>query len=246
MLVFNMTDWKDRTRLLLKDEKLSVLENSHVLIVGTGGVGAYTAEMLCRAGIGKLTLVDGDTIEQTNRNRQLPALLSTEGEWKTEVLKRRFLDINPELKIITINEFLSEEKTEQDLDMDKYDYVVDAIDTISPKIFLIIEVLKRKLPLVSAMGAGGKLDPSKIQVGDMSKTSQCALARSIRKRLNRHGVYKGFKTVFSTEIPLENTSRADGKFKYKITTVGTISYMPAVFGCWCAAVCIEDLMNMKN
>ena len=238
-----MTDWKDRTRLLLKDEKLSILENSHVLIVGTGGVGAYSAEMLCRAGIGKLTLVDGDKIELTNRNRQLPALISTEGEWKTEVLKRRFLEINPELKIITINEFLSEDKTKQVLDMDKYDYVIDAIDTISPKVFLIIEVMRRNIPLVSAMGAGGKLDISKIQVADISKTSQCALARAIRKRLRKHGVYKGFKAVFSSEIPLEDVSREDGKSQFKRTTVGTISYMPAVFGCWCAAVCIDDLVG---
>ena len=238
-----MTDWKDRTRLLLKDEKLSILENSHVLIVGIGGVGAYSAEMLCRAGIGKLTLADGDKIELTNRNRQLPALISTNGEWKTEVLRQRFLDINPELQLITISEFLSEDKTKQVLDMSEYDYVIDAIDTISPKVFLIIEVIKRKIPLVSAMGAGGKLDLSKIQVADISKTSQCALARSIRKRLSKHGVYKGFKTVFSTEIPLKNTSREDDKTQFKRTTVGTISYMPAVFGCWCAAVCIEDLVN---
>ena len=238
-----MTDWKDRTRLLLKDDRLSILEKAHILVVGVGGVGAYAAEMLCRAGVGKLTLVDGDKIEATNRNRQLPALLSTEGEWKTEVLKNRFLDINPELQITTINEFLSDERTAQVLDMARYDYVIDAIDTMSPKIFLIIETLKRRIPLVSAMGAGGKIDPSKVCVADISKTHQCALASAIRKRLRKHGISTGFKAVFSTEISMENVSREDTQSQYKRTTVGTISYMPAVFGCWCAASCVEGLRN---
>jgi len=235
-------DWKDRTRLLLRDKKLSILENAHVLVVGVGGVGAYAAEMLCRAGIGKLTLVDGDTIDSTNRNRQLSALISTEGEWKTEVLKSRFLDINPELQINVVNEFLSDEKTAQVLDLNRYDYVIDAIDTISPKVFLIIETLKRNIPLVSAMGAGGKIDPAKIQVADISKTYYCPLASCIRKQLRRHNVFTGFKAVFSIENRMDNVLRED-RLEYKRTTVGTISYMPAIFGCWCASVCIGDLMK---
>jgi tRNA A37 threonylcarbamoyladenosine dehydratase len=240
-----MTDWKDRTRLLLREDKLSILENAHVLIIGVGGVGAYAAEMLCRAGVGKLTLVDGDKIESTNRNRQLPALISTEGEWKTEVLKNRFLDINSNIQIVTINEFLSDEKIAQVLNTDKYDYVIDAIDTISPKTFLIIETLKRNIPLVSAMGAGGKIDPSKLAVADISNTYQCSLASSIRKRLKKHGITTGFKAVFSTEISLENISRANDESQFKRTTVGTISYIPAVFGCWCAAVCICSITNYE-
>ena len=238
-----MTNWKDRTRLLLKENKLSILENAHILVVGVGGVGAYAAEMLCRAGVGKFTLVDGDKIESTNRNRQLPALISTEGEWKTEVLKNRFLDINPDIQVVTINEFLSDERIAQVLDAAKYDYVIDAIDTISPKIFLIIETLKRNIPLVSAMGAGGKLDPSKVAVADISKTYQCPLASSIRKRLKKNGITTGFKAVFSTEIALENVSRKDNQSQYKRTTVGTISYMPAIFGCWCAGVCIGEITS---
>jgi len=238
-----MTDWKDRTRLLLKENKLSILENAHILVVGTGGVGACAAEMLCRAGVGKLTLADGDKIESTNRNRQLPALISTEGEWKTEILKNRFLDINSDIQIITINEFLFNERITQVLDADKYDYVIDAIDTISPKIFLIIETLKRNIPLVSAMGAGGKIDPSKVIVADISKTYQCSLASSVRKRLKKHGIETGFKAVFSTEIPLENVSRENNQSQFKRTTVGTISYMPAIFGCWCAAVCIDTIIK---
>ena len=234
-------DWKDRTRLLLKEDKLNILEQSHVLIVGLGGVGAYAAEMLCRAGVGKLTLVDGDNVELTNRNRQLPALISTEGQPKTEILKQRFLDINPTIELTIINEFLHDEKIAAVLDSNNYDYVIDAIDSISPKTFLIMEAFKRKIPLVSAMGAGGKLDPSKIRIADISKTYQCALAAVIRKRLKKHGIYKGVKSVFSTEIQQEDASREDEQSQYKRTTLGTISYMPALFGCWCAYACIDDL-----
>ncbi|MDR1181085.1 MAG: tRNA threonylcarbamoyladenosine dehydratase [Bacteroidales bacterium] len=239
-------DWKDRTRLLLKEDKLSILEQAHVLVVGLGGVGAFAAEMLCRAGIGTFTLVDGDTVEATNRNRQLPALFSTEGKRKVEVLKERFTDINPAVRIHVVDEFLCGEKTAQILDGNKYDYVVDAIDTLSPKIFLILETLKRTLPLVSAMGAGGKLDPSKIQACDISKTYQCSLASIVRKRLRKHGITHGFQAVFSTETVPDNVSREDMTSQFKRTTMGTVSYMPAMFGCWCASVCIDHLMKKGN
>ena len=238
-------DWKDRTRLLLQDDAIKILEQSHVLVVGLGGVGAYAAEMLCRAGIGKLTLIDGDNVEMTNRNRQLPALISTEGLPKTEVLKQRFLDINPNIELNILNEFLQDEKIASVLDADKYNYLVDAIDSISPKVFLIAEAVKRNIPLVSAMGAGGKLDPSKIQIADISKTHQCSLAAVVRKRLKKHGITKGVQSVFSTEIPQENTSREDTESQYKRTTMGTISYMPAMFGCWCASACINNLIRNK-
>jgi len=235
-------DWKDRTRLLLKD-RLSALENAHVLVVGLGGVGAYATEMLCRAGIGTLTLVDADTVDCTNRNRQLPALISTEGRLKTDIMQERLLDINSDLKLHILSEFLRDERIAEVLDMNRYDYVVDAIDSLSPKTFLIVETLKRNIPLVSAMGAGGKIDPSKVRVADISKTYCCPLACYVRKRLRRMGITNGFKAVFSTEIRMDNVSREDGQSQYKRTTVGTISYMPAVFGCWCASVCINDLIN---
>ena len=237
-----MTDWKDRTRLLLKD-RLFLLESAHVLVAGLGGVGAYAAEMLCRSGVGKLTLIDADVVDSTNRNRQLPALLSTEGRLKTEVMQERLLDINPEIKSIIISEFLKDERIAEVLDLDKYDYVVDAIDSLSPKTFLIAEALKRAIPLVSAMGAGGKIDPSKVQVADISKTYQCHLASYIRKRLRKMGITEGFKTVFSTEGKMQGAEREDTVLEYKRTTIGTISYMPAVFGCWCASVCINDLIK---
>jgi tRNA A37 threonylcarbamoyladenosine dehydratase len=235
-------DWKDRTRLLLKD-KLSILENAHVLVVGLGGVGAYAAEMLCRAGVGTLTLIDADTVDCTNRNRQLPALISTEGRLKTEVMRERLLDINSELKLHILSEFLRDERIAEVLDLHPYDYVVDAIDSLSPKTFLIAETLKRNIPLVSAMGAGGKIDPSKVQVADISKTHQCHLASYIRKRLRKMGITQGFKAVFSTEEPLQDVEREDTTSEFKRTTIGTISYMPAIFGCWCASVCINDLIS---
>ena len=236
-----MQDWKDRTHLLLKD-KLSILENAHVLVVGLGGVGAYTAEMLCRAGIGTFTLIDADTVDCTNRNRQLPALISTEGKLKTEVMQERLLDINSEVKLHIFSEFLRDERIAEVLDMHRYDYVVDAIDSLSPKTFLIVETLKRNIPLVSAMGAGGKIDPSKVKVADISKTEQCPLASYIRKRLRKMGITTGFKAVFSTEEQMPNANRDDIVSEFKRTTVGTIAYMPAIFGCWCASVCIRDLM----
>ena len=235
-------DWKDRTRLLLKD-KLSILESAHVLVVGLGGVGAYAAEMLCRAGIGTLTLIDADTVDCTNRNRQLPALISTKGKLKTEVMRERLLDINSDLQLHIFSEFLRDERIAEVLDIAPYDYVVDAIDSLSPKTFLVAETLKRNIPLVSAMGAGGKIDPSKVQVADISKTHQCHLASYIRKRLRKMGITQGFKAVFSTEEPMQNVEREDTTSEFKRTTIGTISYMPAIFGCWCAAVCVRDLVR---
>ncbi len=234
-------DWNDRTRLLLGDKKLTVLQQSHVLIVGLGGVGAYAAEMLCRAGVGKLTLVDGDTIDTSNRNRQLPALISTKGEYKTDVLKKRFLDINPEIQLTLVNEFICDERIEAIVSMAKYDYIVDAIDSISPKTFLLVEAVKQNIPIVSAMGAGGKTDPSKIQLADISKTHQCPLAACIRKRLKKLGIQTGIQAVFSTEKNKEEATREDFDSKYKRTTCGPISYMPALFGCWCASACIDTL-----
>ncbi|MCL2131581.1 MAG: tRNA threonylcarbamoyladenosine dehydratase, partial [Lentimicrobiaceae bacterium] len=207
--------------------------------------GAYAAEMLCRAGIPMLTLIDADVVDCTNRNRQLPALISTQGRLKTEVMRERLLDINPELKVVILSEFLRDERIAEVLEMDKYDYIIDAIDSLSPKAFLIAEALKRNIPIVSAMGAGGKIDPSKVQVADISKTHQCHLASYMRKRLRKMGITKGFKAVFSTEEQMPNSDREDSASEFKRTTVGTISYMPAVFGCWCASVCIRELVELE-
>ncbi len=235
-----MSDWLDRTNLLLGPQNLEKLKNANVLVVGLGGVGAVAAEMICRAGVGKMTIADGDIVEITNRNRQLPALKSTEGRPKTEILAQRLLDINPGLELNSVFEFVRDERAVELLKSQSFDYVVDAIDTLSPKVFLIHHALELGLNLVSSMGAGGKIDPSKVAVTDISKSYNCKLARMIRKRLNKLGIKKGFKVVFSPEEVDENAIRLE-EGQNKKSSVGTISYMPAVFGCFAASVVIRDL-----
>jgi tRNA A37 threonylcarbamoyladenosine dehydratase len=236
-------EWLTRTELLLGNEKLEKLQSANVLVIGLGGVGAYAAEMICRAGVGSMTIVDGDTIHPSNRNRQLPALKSTEDLPKAEVMGQRLLDINPDLKLTVIQEYLKDEKVIEVLEKG-YDYVVDAIDTLSPKIFLIYHSLKRKYKLVSSMGAGGKFDPTRVSVADISQTTNCSLARILRKRLHRLGIRDGFTAVFSPElidkgriVPVENEMN-------KASVVGTISYMPAAFGIACASVVIRELAGL--
>lgn len=234
-------NWLARTELLLGTEKIAKLKNSHVLVVGLGGVGAYAAEMLCRAGIGKMTIVDGDNIEVSNINRQLPATLSNVGKMKADILAQRFVDINPEIEIEVINEYLRVERMLEILQK-PYDYVVDAIDTLSPKVYLIFHSLQLGLKIVSSMGSGGKINPELVKTTDISKSYNCKLARMLRKRLGRLGVRKGFKVVFSAEeIPDEAVLIEEGINKKSV--VGTISYMPPVFGCHIAAVVINDLIN---
>ena len=194
-----MTDWLTRTELLLDEEKLKKLKNSSVLVVGLGGVGSWAAEMICRAGVGCMTIVDGDNVHPTNRNRQLPALKSTEGLAKAEVMGQRILDINPDIRLTVIQEYIKDDRMREILDR-SYDYVVDAIDTLSPKIFLIYHSLQRKLPLVSSMGAGGKFDPARVNISDISETTDCSLARILRKRLHRLGIREGFTAVYSAEV----------------------------------------------
>lgn len=235
-------NWLDRTELLFGKEKLEKLKKSHVLIVGLGGVGAYAAEQLCRAGIGRMTIVDGDVVENTNRNRQLPALISNSGKPKAEILAVRFRDINESIELEIVNDYISGEKTLELLNSQKFDYVIDAIDTLSPKVFLIYHAIQLGIPVVSSMGAGGKLDPQKVQIADISKSFNCKLARMIRKRLSRMGIKKGVKVVFSPEDINKKAIRLeDGKNKK--STVGTISYMPPIFGCFISSVVIRDLVS---
>ena len=235
-------DWLERTELLLGKESLGELQRARVLVVGLGGVGAYAAEQLVRAGVGKLTIVDGDVVDSSNRNRQLPALTSTVGKPKTDVLAERFLDINPELELTVIQKYLKDDKIEEVLKSEPFDYVVDAIDTLAPKVFLIYHARQLGLKLVSSMGAGGKTDPTQIQITDVSKSYNCKLARMLRKRLSKLNIKKGFKVVFSPEAIPENAMRVE-EGQNKKSTVGTISYMPAVFGCFIASVVIRDLVS---
>ena len=237
--------WSTRTELLVGADKYKILTNSHVLIVGLGGVGAYAAEQLCRAGIGKFTIVDGDTINATNRNRQLPALISNEGKQKAEVMAERMRDINTDVDIIVINEYVKEQRLVDILEAAKYDYVVDAIDTLSPKIYFIYNAVTRGLKLVSSMGAGGKFDPMQVHIADIAQTYMCPLADTLRKRLHKLGLYTGFKAVFSTEKADKSAIIPNDTDLNKKSTVGTISYLPPVFGCCIASVVIRDLLGQE-
>ncbi|HPT13895.1 MAG TPA: tRNA threonylcarbamoyladenosine dehydratase [Bacteroidales bacterium] len=237
--------WLTRTELLIGSDAVEKLRHKHVLVCGLGGVGAMAAEQVCRAGIGHLTIVDGDTVHPSNRNRQLPALLSTEGVPKTEVMRQRLLDINPHLQLTIINEYIRDQRL-VDLLEQGYDYVIDAIDTLSPKVYLLFHAHRLGLPVVSSMGAGGKFDPGLVQVADLDDSHTCKLAYYMRKRLHKLGVWKGIKVVFSSEVvSREAVALSEGEINKK-STVGTISYMPTVFGCFCASVVIRDLLEGKE
>ena len=239
------SEWLQRTGLLVKEEGIERLQSANILIVGLGGVGSFAAEFLVRSGIGNLTIVDGDTVDITNINRQLPALNSTIGKNKTDVVAERILDINPEINLKKINEFLEPERMEEILTQEKFDYVLDCIDSLSPKLALIITCKKKKIKLVSAMGAGGKTDPSKVMVRDISKTNNCFLAKQIRKKLKKEQIHKGFRCVFSTEIQDENSLKMTDGSNYKKSFYGTISYMPAIFGLYAAAEVIRFLLKKE-
>jgi tRNA A37 threonylcarbamoyladenosine dehydratase len=240
-----MTDWLTRTELLLGDDGLNKLKASKVLVVGLGGVGAWAAEMICRAGTGNMTIVDGDTIHSTNRNRQLPALKSTEGLTKAGVMGQRLKDINPDINLTVVHKYLINESIIDILESG-FDYVVDAIDTLSPKIFLIYHSLLRKYPVVSSMGAGGKFNPEIVTISDISQTINCSLARILRKRLHRLGIREGFSAVYSPEVIDKSRIVATNGEKNKASIVGTISYMPAAFGIACASVVIRDIAEIPR
>ncbi len=234
-------EWQERTALLLGEEKMTRLRKAHVLVVGTGGVGAYAAEMICRAGVGRMTLVDADTVQISNINRQLPALHSTRGMVKVEVLAQRFKDINPDLNLRVYAEYLKDERIPQLLDEATFDFIVDAIDTISPKCHLISEAWKRRIPIVSSMGAGAKHDLTMIRFADLWDTYHCGLSKAVRKRLQKMGPKRKLPVVFSIEQADSKAVLLVENEQNKKSTAGTVSYMPAVFGCYLAQYVIEHL-----
>ncbi len=236
-----MTNWSERTELLLGSERVNYLKQKHVLVVGLGGVGAYAAEMICRAGVGKMTIIDADKVNASNINRQLPATHATLGQLKADVMAQRLRDINPDIELEVIAEFIKDEKIPEILESAKFDYVVDAIDSLSPKVYLIYNAYKMQIPIVSSMGAGGKVDPSQVKIADISKSHNCALAKAVRKRLNRLDVRKGIPVVFSTEFADENAIVKVENEQNKISTAGTISYLPAIFGCYLASYVIRNI-----
>ncbi|MBO5832245.1 MAG: tRNA threonylcarbamoyladenosine dehydratase [Alistipes sp.] len=237
-----MEGWLERTELLLGEEKLNTLRNANVLVVGVGGVGAYAAEMIVRAGVGRMTIADADKVSESNINRQLVALHSTIGREKCDILAERLKDINPELQLTIVNRFIKDSETDALLDSDKFDYVVDAIDTLSPKLALIKGSLDRGIPLVSSMGAGAKCDPTLMEIKDIAKTHHCPLAHMLRKRLHKIGIRKGFWAVFSPE-PVRDGAMILCEEQNKKSNVGTISYIPALFGIGCASVVVRDLIG---
>lgn len=234
-----MEEWNRKTVFLYGEEAYRKLETSHVAIVGIGGVGAFAAEYLCRAGIGHLSLMDGDTVSESNLNRQLPALRSTQGKSKVEVMAKRLLDINPKLDMHPIHRFLEEKDVESFLNQ-PFDLIVDAFDTVGPKVALLEACVRRGIPVISAMGAAGKTDPSQICQCDISKTHTCALAKKVRHELSLKGIKHGVPVVFSPESPHTEYVRLE---KGERSVPGTVSYMPAAFACHLAAYAIAHLLN---
>jgi tRNA A37 threonylcarbamoyladenosine dehydratase len=239
-----MTDlsWLSRTELLIGKPKLDKLQQAHVLVVGMGGVGSFAAEFICRAGVGQMTIVDGDVVDPSNRNRQLPALSTTHGQSKADVMGERLLAINPDLKLTIKHEFITPD-TAADLLSRHYDYVVDAIDSLTPKLTLICAAKTNKLKIISSMGAGGKLDPTHLKVVDISKTYNCPFAQFIRIRLRKLGIHRGVKVVFSPEVVIKESLMFTDGSNYKKSAYGTISYLPAAFGGVCASVVIRSLIH---
>ena len=235
--------WLARTELLIGKDALLKLTASHVVVVGLGGVGSYAAEFIARSGVGRMTIIDGDVVDPTNRNRQLPALATNHGMSKAMIMEERLKAINPEISLTVVKEFINPEMVRQQLN-EKPDYIIDAIDSITPKITFIQMAYESKLPLVSSMGAGAKLDPTQLKVVDISKTWNCPFAQQIRKNLKKLGIAKGIKVVFSPENPnKESLMLTDGK-NFKKSAYGTISYLPAVFGAVAASVAIRDLIEV--
>lgn len=237
--------WLDRSELLLGIEKLEYLKSLTIAVVGAGGVGAFAAEMLARAGVGSMIIIDADVVNPSNKNRQLLALDSNMGKPKAHLMHDRLLDINPSIKVTVIKEFLTQENVDDLLSQRPIDFIVDAIDTLSPKIALIQFALRNSIKIVSSMGAGAKTDATKVKIKDISKSFNCPLAYMLRKRLRKVGISKGFKVVFSEELPDERAIIAVEE-QNKKSMVGTISYLPAVFGCICAQAVMEDLLGLNQ
>lgn len=236
-----MAKWQERAELLFKPEGLNNLKNANVLVVGLGGVGSFAAEFLARAGVGTMTIVDGDTVDITNINRQLPALHSTVGMPKVHVVGDRLMDINPELNLTRLEEFLSPERAFE-IVSPEFDYVLDCIDSITPKLNLIIACKRKRVKIISSMGAGGKMEASKVKVTDITNTTNCFLAKTIRRRLKEVKIDK-LKVVFSSEIQDDSSLKMTDGTNYKRSFYGTNSYMPGLFGLYAAETVIKYLLK---
>jgi len=239
------TKWLSRTRLLIGDDALHNLTQSHVMVVGMGGVGSFAAEFIARSGIGEMTIIDGDVVDPTNRNRQLPALAINHGAPKVQVMAERLTAINPELNLHVVQSFINPEMVEE-LIAAKPDFIIDAIDSITPKVTFIRQAYQTGIPMVSSMGAGAKLDPTQLKVVDISRTYNCPFAQQIRKNLRSHGIRKGLQVVFSPEPPIKESLMLTDGSNFKKSAYGTISYLPATFGSVAASVAIRALMKGRG
>lgn len=234
--------WLSRTTLLIGEEAVDRLLTAHVMVVGLGGVGSYAAEFIARAGVGKMTIIDGDAVDPTNRNRQLPALATNHGELKATIMAERLQAINPDLTVTVIPSFINPEMVNELL-ASSPDYVIDAIDSLTPKITFLTSAYRSNIPIVSSMGAGGKLDPTRIQIADLAETFNCPFAQQVRKQLKQQHIYTGIKAVFSTEKPDKESLIYTEGTPFKKSAYGTISYLPATFGAVAASVVIRDLIK---
>jgi tRNA A37 threonylcarbamoyladenosine dehydratase len=236
--------WLSRSQLLIGDNGIELLQKSHVLAVGLGGVGSFAAEFLVRSGIGEITIVDGDTVDPSNRNRQLPALSTNHGQYKTDIMSERLLAINPKLKLNVVQDFITPDKAQALLSLHPYNYVMDCIDSITPKLLLLRAAYSERIPIVSSMGAGGKMDPTQLRIADLYDSYSCVFAQYVRKRLKRLNVGRGIKAVFSTEINNKDSLLLTDGSNFKRSAYGTISYLPAAFGGVVASVVIRDLLDI--
>lgn len=234
--------WLSRSALLIGDKGIDVLQQKHVLVVGLGGVGSFAAEFICRAGVGEMTIVDGDVVDPSNRNRQLPALSTNHGVGKADIMQERLMAINPELKLHVIRDFLTPQKCRELMEQ-HFDYVMDCIDSLTPKVILLSKALEKNIPIVSSMGAGGKMDPTLLRVTWLPDTYQCVFAQYVRKRLKKFGNYSRVKAVFSTEVVAKDSLVMTDGSNFKRSAYGTISYLPAAFGGACASVVIRDFLG---
>ena len=239
----NDLSWLSRSELLIGSTGIQTLQKAHVLVVGLGGVGSFAAEFIARAGVGTMTIVDGDVVDPTNRNRQLPALSTNHGVSKAQIMAERLLAINPALHLTTHEIFLSPDAAKEILENTKFDYVMDCIDSVTPKVTLLKTAYDLGYRIASSMGAGGKMDPTQLRTADLFDTRQCYLASLVRKRIRKMGVGKGIKTVFSLEkVKDESLILTDGS-NFKKSAYGTISYLPAAFGGVVASIVIRDLLD---
>ena len=242
-----MADWLERTELLVGKEKIDRLKDAHVLIVGLGGIGSFAGEFIARAGIGTITLIDGDVFDITNKNRQLTALDSTIGKNKAVVLSERIREINPSVNLNVIEEFVIPERVWELLETYKPDYVMDCIDSVTPKLEWLIACKRLKIKVISHLGAGGKMDPSKVQVVKLNKTYNCKLASHLKKRLKREKVdFDSIKAVFSSELQIKSSLKLTDGSNFKKSFYGTVSYMPGLFGLMGAAEVIRYLSMDKG